>query len=416
MSFFDDIAPISAVSDEDLAWALNLASSTASIPTSTAEVRVSWRPQTTEITDVLDGRVKAPEAGIVRTTGGTGLFYPNAVNGVAGESGSGKTYLVCGVISRYLAENETGTVAIVDFESSAQVVISRLLQLGVSREDIESRVDYIRPEMAPLSSPLEARAFEDFLRSSYDVVVVDGVNEALALFGYSSNETDDVTKFRYELPDPLERTGACVILIDHVAKSKDAHGSSAIGSQAKKATLTGASYIVKVRAPLGIGRHGELEMWLAKDRNGEIMGAAGEMDRNGLALAAVASFDSIEVDTPWRSETTITFRDHDWDAEREFLNSIADDEKFAILDAAGFLCAQGKDVFPATIAAYICRHTDDIKPTLKALVDAEFLFQDRVTKTVTVNEAKRASWPDPPETVDLPRIQENDFNAFFTTH
>jgi hypothetical protein len=66
------------------------------------------------------------------------------------------------------------------------------------------------------------------------------------------------------------RTGAAVVLIDHVTKNADSRGRFAIGAQAKMAGLDGAGYIVEVRQPLGRGMRGAVSMRIGKDRPGAV--------------------------------------------------------------------------------------------------------------------------------------------------
>ena len=53
------------------------------------------------------------------------------------------------------------------------------------------------------------------------------------------DSTGDVARFHADMPRRWEKTGAAIVLIDHVVKAKDQRGSYAIGSQHKRAGVNG---------------------------------------------------------------------------------------------------------------------------------------------------------------------------------
>lgn len=72
------------------------------------------------------------------------------------------------------------------------------------------------------------------------------------------------------LPKRLaDRTGAAVVQVDHVTKSKDAR-DFAIGGQAKRATVSGATYTLETAKPFSRGLSGEVRLYLTKDREGHV--------------------------------------------------------------------------------------------------------------------------------------------------
>ncbi len=62
----------------------------------------------------------------------------------------------------------------VDYESSPDVVVGRLLLMGVEPSAVREGLDYIRPE----GSPLGQAAWERLLSRPASLVVLDGVTEA----------------------------------------------------------------------------------------------------------------------------------------------------------------------------------------------------------------------------------------------
>ena len=69
---------------------------------------------------------------------------------------------------------------------------------------------------------------------------------------------------------PLAHAGACVVVLDHVVKSKDNRSRYPIGAQAKLAAISGAMYTVEALVPLAPGRAGKLKLTVTKDRPGHV--------------------------------------------------------------------------------------------------------------------------------------------------
>ena len=129
-----------------------------------------------------------------------------------------------------------------------------------------------------------------------NLAVIDGVTEAFAVFNVSSMDNDEVTAWGRNVPRKIAaRTGAAVVVIDHVTKATEGRGRFAIGAQAKMSYLTGASYTVEVKSPLGVGMVGMLSLRVGKDRPGRVRPVSGEYrasDRSQEAAQAV--IDSTE--------------------------------------------------------------------------------------------------------------------------
>lgn len=231
------------------------------------DVGSSWAP--TDLTAILDGTHIATEPTLMPRTDGIRLLYPARVHTFAGESESGKSMVAQAEAARILLEG--GTVAYLDFESDASVVVGRILQMGALRDDIAERFLYMRPGVRPQATADDRRAWKDLLDRQLDLAVIDGVTEAASVFGVVSKDNDEITTWNREFARPLaHRTGAAVIQVDHVTKDAESRGRFAIGAQAKMAGLDGASYVVEVKEPLGRGMRGVISMRVAKDREGAI--------------------------------------------------------------------------------------------------------------------------------------------------
>jgi hypothetical protein len=92
----------------------------------------------------------------------------------------------------------------------------------------------------------------------------------MTLLNLELTSNRDATFFSQQLLKPLAGSGACVITIDHVPKSKDNRGNYAIGAQAKRADINGCAIAVEVTLPFGRGMNGELNLKVTKDRPGAV--------------------------------------------------------------------------------------------------------------------------------------------------
>jgi len=134
----------------------------------------------------------------------------------------------------------------------------------------------VRPGANPLLVESEGAAWRQLLARSYALVAIDGVTDALTMFGHATKDNDGITAFSRDVPRRLaDQTGAAVVMVDHVTKDNDSRGRFAIGGQAKMNALTGAAYTVDVAEPLGRGMRGVIVLRVAKDRRRRPAVAAG---------------------------------------------------------------------------------------------------------------------------------------------
>ena len=249
-----------------------------------------WQP--VDLTSYLDGTHASPVATIMCRTDGVGLLYPGMTHSIHGESESGKSMIVQAEVAKLLGSGER--VLYLDYEADPGSMVERLRLMGVTDAQMGLLV-YVQPEVDYGARPSTEAAFESLVSGTYALAVIDGVTEALAQAPAKLRSTgglggnDDITVWHDHLPRVLaRRTGAAVVLVDHVAKGPDA-GRFALGGQAKMATMTGAAYLVRVTAPLGRGLIGEVDMYVAKDRHGYIRSkAVGEFTKDRLQLITTA--------------------------------------------------------------------------------------------------------------------------------
>lgn len=255
-----------------------------------------WLP--VNLAGYLDGTYEPPEAKLMHRNDGVALLYPGMTHSIHGESESGKSMLAQAEVVVQLKAGKL--VCYLDYEADPGSVLERLRLMGATRDDL-SRLTYVQPEADHEHSPASRQAFQALLGQAFALAVLDGVNEALAQAPAKARSTgglggnDDITAWHDRLPRQIaKRTGAAVVLIDHVAKGPDS-GRFAIGGQAKMATISGAAYVVRPKSPLGRNLVGQVDLYVAKDRHGHVRShAAGQYSSDRMQLAATAVVDGTD--------------------------------------------------------------------------------------------------------------------------
>lgn len=222
--------------------------------------------QRIDLGPVLDGTHRPPQATIGRRDDGAGMFYPGRVHSVSGEPEAMKTWFMLATSAAELALGNS--VAYIDFEDDEGGITSRLLALGVPAQDIRQRFYYFRPD-GPLGDAGRA-ALAPYLQPPTTLAVIDGVTEAMGLFGLKPKDDTDVAAFGRLLPRFLASFGPAVSLLDHVNKDRETRGRWSTGSQHKLSGLNGAAYILETIKPLAPGQTGKSRVRVAKDRPGQV--------------------------------------------------------------------------------------------------------------------------------------------------
>ena len=217
------------------------------------------------------GTIDRPRPTVGRLADGSHWLYRGRTNGLAGESGSGKTWTALASVA---AELEDGNSCVyIDMEDSAEGIVSRLLDLGVEPEVLANprRFAYVQPE----------EAFKDDLRAGFwgllqwmnpALVVLDSTGESMALEGIDPNSDVAVADWFTRVATAIAKQGPAVLLLDHLPKS-DNTASSPIGSQRKRAAITGVQMIQTVPSQMAfaIGRAGQAKLTCTKDRHGNFV-------------------------------------------------------------------------------------------------------------------------------------------------
>lgn len=239
----------------------------------------SWWPR--NLGPVLTGEESEPPPTVLSRADGQPLWYAGKINGLIGESESGKTWVALTAVAQELEAGHR--VLYLDFEDAAPGIISRLRALGVADEDLEDHLHYADP-VESLTTAASADLAMLLEGNTYNLIVVDGFNAAMTLLGLDLMSNTDVTKFFQLLMRPLARTGACVAYVDHIAKASNEESKGGIGAQAKRAMTTGCVVKVKVTDPFGRGMTGRLGLIVDKDRAGHVRGASGNGRNAGVAV------------------------------------------------------------------------------------------------------------------------------------
>ena len=277
----------------------------------TDDTPASWAP--VDLTAILDGTHDPIKPTLFPRSDGVCLLYPGLTHSFHGESESGKSLLAQIEAVRLIEDGKR--VLYIDFESDAASVAMRLQEFGASRASIVERFTYLNPEVKP-ESVKELSAWIDVLKVRYDLAVIDGVTDALGIWGCSIQDNDDIAKWCRDMPNKIaKRTGAAVTMIDHVTKNADTRGRFAIGGQAKLAGLTGAGYTIEANPPLGRGRVGTIIVRVGKDRPGFVRGHGGDpraSDRTQevarIAVDSTGSVPLVVVDGPLDPDAVAAYR------------------------------------------------------------------------------------------------------------
>lgn len=244
-----------------------------------AEVeRTSWWP--VDLSGLIAGDIppEAPAAFLTREDGQR-LFYAGKVNGLIGESESGKTWVALLAVAQALTEGHP--VLYLDFEDTAAGILARLRLMGTSDADL-ARLAYISPDET--FGILAHRDLTEHVAATLPrLVVLDGYNAAMTMMGLNLIDNADIYRFALAILRPLKRTGAAVVTIDHVTKSKEGRGAFAIGGQAKRSDVDGCSISVEVVQAFGKGMAGKLRLTVSKDRPGLVRAVSGGAKNAGLA-------------------------------------------------------------------------------------------------------------------------------------
>lgn len=251
----------------------------------------SWHPR--DLAAILSGQ-GVPPPSICALDDGRCLFYRGRSNGIHGEPEGGKSWLALVAAHQQLMVG--GRVLMLDYEDDEHGVIERLRALGTPDSLISGPTfSYVRPE-----EPCPVDLGDLIYGPMFDMVIVDSTNEAMGLEGLDPISNRDAALFTRRVVRPFVLTGACVVLLDHVTKNREARGTWAIGAQQKRAMIRGASYSIESVNPFGRGLAGAAKIMVVKDTPGHVRRHVGvdmqvasfTLHSDGLTNRAVYGFSS----------------------------------------------------------------------------------------------------------------------------
>lgn len=241
------------------------------LPYPHSEKKSSW--DAVDLADLLAGPLDELPPTYCPRSDGVPLIYRGKVSSIAGEPESCKGWFAMFASKSVLRLYEH--VIYIDFEDSARGILSRMRAMRVSDEVLVRYFHVINPDVAFNDEGKQRLAWvlSQTLNGSdrLGLVVLDGITQALANQGADDYRGTEVAEFFHDLPRFITRvTGAAVLLVDHVTKSKEDRGRYAIGSQTKLAALDGAQFSAEVVTPFARGKQGRVRISVGKDRPGHV--------------------------------------------------------------------------------------------------------------------------------------------------
>lgn len=213
----------------------------------------------------LAGTVAVVTPDLLCLVDGRALLYGGRLNGVHGDSGAGKSWLLALAVAELAALGRR--VLVVDLEDTPAPLVSRLRQIGVSDAAILAALVFVHPDASFVHGG-GGRLVELARREAVAHVWIDSLGEAFALDGIDENVDAEVAPWLAVVVRRLiDATGAGVTLVDHVTKAADnpLHPS---GSKRKRAAITGASWYALALEPFTIAEGGRVALRCGKDRHG----------------------------------------------------------------------------------------------------------------------------------------------------
>ena len=225
------------------------------------DVPESW--ERINLAAVFSGEIARSTPELLRRDDGKGLFYTNNVNGVHGDSGDGKSFVM---LIASVQEMDAGHHVIwIDFEDDPTTIADRLDDLGMDIDIAIERFHYHRP-IEPFNVGAVQKIINEALKHDVRLIVIDSLGEAFGLEGVNEDRDNEVGPWLRRVARALAEVSAPAA-VDHSTKAGD-NPLFPSGSKRKRAAITGASYLVRAVIPLTRERGGKLHLICAKDRHG----------------------------------------------------------------------------------------------------------------------------------------------------
>lgn len=221
----------------------------------------TWEP--IDLGPYVRGEIERPEPtiGMERADGLT-LIYPGKEHAIIGEMESGKSWFSLASCAAEVTQGHH--VIYIHFEESdPSDTVDRLLDMGVPGDRIVELLHFVGP-----AQPAGAAQRRRLLALEPTLVILDGVNEGMALHKQEIREENGAAEFRRVMVKPFTRIGAAVLNCDHVVKDREARDRYGLGSIHKGNALSGSLISLENVDPFGRGIRGASNLYITKDRPG----------------------------------------------------------------------------------------------------------------------------------------------------
>lgn len=260
------------------------------------------------LADIWDVQRTRVEPWLLRVVGGKPLLYEGESHSIYGEGGSGKTWVGL-VAARDVARS--GRIALIlDYESNVDTTVSRLKELGTTRDEA-SRIAYwaVDDSLMP-ATPLGGRFWGWVDAHGPAFVLIDSVARALATAGFDENKNSDYNLWDAGVVAKLVRRRITVLTIDHTGHQSGGrtNAAKAIGASSKANRQSGAAYYFEVVRPWTRTSNGIARLTCMKDREGHR--SRGEVAAE-MHVTVGAGDEQVHVEfrAPARSGSGMTVRD-----------------------------------------------------------------------------------------------------------
>ena len=244
-----------------------------------------------------------PPPEVLEREDGEFLLYAGRLHYFYGLPESGKSWAAQLATKQAIGKNRRALY--LDFENDPYSFVERLQVMGIEDDGLEL-INYKRPQKRPIPEITIPRLERELRANPVVLIVVDGVSNAMGLFGLVPEKNEDVVKFEYLFLRPLCDTGAAVVCIDHAPKNQER--PTIFGAQHKLAQVTGATLHFSIVAPFGRGLRGKARMMLQKDKPGYLRRHAMEAGYVGdLIVDSTEGATTVKIDPP-----TLTESNSDW--------------------------------------------------------------------------------------------------------
>ena len=195
------------------------------------------------------------------------MLYPGKDHLIYGPTGAGKTMLALALCADLICDSDGSSALYVHFEEPDGLdTVERLRHVyTVPDEQILDRFRFVSP-----SSAARAWEIDELAEDRPRLVVLDGINEAMTLFGRGEGfGSDNWSRFRQAVIMPFLRAGCCVVSLDHVAKA-DSDSPLPMNSIQKINATTGVAYYLRPHEDADADHRGCTWVMISKDRPGSV--------------------------------------------------------------------------------------------------------------------------------------------------